>query len=335
MKKRNGISSRDVAREAGVSQATVSYILNNVPNVKIRPETRQSVLDAVKKLNYHPDEIARGMKLKRSMSIGVVSDRNVTNFYFMKTLEGIRDGLQQHNYSLTLLFNRTEDIQDAEFIRYYNSNRLDGIIFSFASLDEETLSYLNEKQIPYVMVDAYSTEKDVHEVCSDHLLHIPRVIELFISKGATRIGYAGPLVKHDRDRRIETFLTAMTVCGMQENRENMVLGTLGDAEVIEAVTALLSKPDKPDAILAASPRFGFLTVKCAQMLGIKVPEELFVIALGSSSFYTLTHPTLSAVELPLYDMGLRSSRMLFDILNGLETEKSVVVPSELVIRDSC
>ena len=64
MKRKNSVSSKDVAREAGVSQATVSYILNNVQNVKIKPETRQAVLDAVKKLNYHPNQIARGMKLK-------------------------------------------------------------------------------------------------------------------------------------------------------------------------------------------------------------------------------------------------------------------------------
>ena len=85
MNKKKSISSRDVAREAGVSQATVSYILNDVKNVRIKPETRAAVLDAVKRLNYHPDEMARGMKLKKPMSIGVVTDRNVTNFYFMKT----------------------------------------------------------------------------------------------------------------------------------------------------------------------------------------------------------------------------------------------------------
>ena len=71
MNEKKSISSRDVAKEAGVSQATVSYVLNDVKNVSIRPETRAAVLEAVKKLNYHPNEIARGMKLRKSMSIGV------------------------------------------------------------------------------------------------------------------------------------------------------------------------------------------------------------------------------------------------------------------------
>src|SRR5690554_7227430 len=89
------VSSKDVAKEAGVSQATVSYVLNNNKNIKIKPETRQAVLDAVKKLNYHPSLLARAMKLNKSMTVGVITDRNVTNYNFMRMLEGIKDQLQE------------------------------------------------------------------------------------------------------------------------------------------------------------------------------------------------------------------------------------------------
>jgi len=70
---------------------TVSYILNDTKNIKVKPETRAAVLEAVRKLNYHPNQIARGMRLNRSMYIGIITERNVTNFYFMKTFEGISD----------------------------------------------------------------------------------------------------------------------------------------------------------------------------------------------------------------------------------------------------
>jgi LacI family transcriptional regulator len=77
-----------------------------------------------------------------------------------------------------------------------------------------------------------------------------------------------------------------------------------------------------------------LAVKCAALLGLKVPGEFRIVALGSSNFHTVAHPSLSAVELPLYDMGYRAAQMLFDLMNGEETEKTVVLPSELVIRES-
>ena len=98
------VSSKDVAKEAGVSQATVSYVMNNCQNVKIKPETKELVLNAAKKLNYHPNHIARGMKLNKSMAIGVVTNRNFTNLYFAKVLEGININLSEQNYAISFIF---------------------------------------------------------------------------------------------------------------------------------------------------------------------------------------------------------------------------------------
>lgn len=335
---KKSVSSRDVAREAGVSQATVSYILNDVKNVRIKPETRAAVLDAIKKLNYHPNEIARGMKLKKSMSIGVVTDRNVTNFYFMKTLEGIKDGLQRNNYSITLLFNKPEDFGEAEFIRYYNSNRLDGIIFAFAALDGEMADLLTNNNIPFVVVDSIHSNSDVYEVCTDHLSRIPMVIEYFMSKGVERIGYAGPNPAKISDSRLEAFKEAVLQKGLAVD-DNLVATCDFDDELIYAVVKrLLTADEKPGALLAGSPRFGIVSLKCANALGIKVPEELKIIALGTSNFFNVAYPALSAVELPLYDMGLKGAEMLLDLIDGLGgamAEKSLILPSELVFRDSC
>ena len=334
MSGKKNISSRDVAREAGVSQATVSYILNDVKNVRIRPETRAAVMEAIKKLNYHPDEIARGMKLKKSMSIGVVTDRNVTNFYFMKTLEGIRDGIQKENYAITLLFNKPGDMADAEYIRYYNSNRLDGIIFAFASLEDEMADYLTANGIPFVKVDAVHSNRDLYEVCSDYLSHIPRVIERFISEGVSKIGFAGPSPARVSDSRLEAFKEAMLQKGMQVDEELISTCDFDEEKMFAAVKGLLMSDKRPGALLAGSPRFGLISVKCALSLGIKVPDELKIIALGTSNFARLTHPSLSAVELPLYEMGFKAAETLLERMGGKEMPKSVVLPSELVLRDS-
>ncbi len=331
---KKSVSSRDVAKEAGVSQATVSYILNDVKNIKIKPETRAAVMSAVKKLNYHPNEIARGMKLRKSMSIGVVTDRNVTNFYFMKTLEGIRDGLQKNNYSITLLFNKPEEVADAEYLRYYNSNRLDGIIFAFADIDPDMADHLTGKGIPFVLVDSIHSNRDVYEVCTDHLGHIPKVIEYFISKGIKRIGYAGPSPARISDSRLETFRKAAAEYDLDMDENLVVTSDFGDENIFAAVTKLLSYAERPEALLAGSPRFGIVSVKCAQSLGIKVPEEFKIIALGTSNFFNVTFPSLSAVELPLYDMGFTAAEKLIALISGHEVEKSVVLPSELMIRES-
>lgn len=334
MKCRKNVSSRDVAFAAGVSQATVSYVLNNVKDIKIKPETRQAVMEAVKKLNYHPNHIARGMKLNRSMSIGVVTDRNITNFYFSKTLEGIKDGIQQNNYSITLMSDRSSDIPDMEFIRYFNSNRIDGIIFAFAAVDDRTIDYLNENDIPYVIVDAHPREREAYEVCTDHLNHMNDVFLHFKKKGVGSVGYAGPAPGVAPDRRVEAFREAAGNNGFDIKDRHIIFSVFDDSEITSAITGLLSSKERPEAVLAGSPRFGLLALKCALMLGIKVPEELRIIAFGSSSFFIVTHPCLSAVEVPLYEMGIKASEKLFNVMNGDLTEKTTILPSQLVIRDS-
>ena len=332
MNDKKRVSSRDVAKEAGVSQATVSYILNDVKKVSIKPETRQAVMEAVRKLNYHPNEMARGMKLKRSMSIGVVTDRNVTNFYFMKTLEGIRDGIG--NYSITLLFNKTDEMQEGEYIRYYNSNRVDGFIFAFASLDEEARYFFYENGIPFVKVDPVSSGSDMYEICTDHLSRIREAIEYFMSKGIKRIGYAGPNPDKVSDRRLEAFREAMESKGIKVDEGLITTSDYEDDNILAAVKKLLSSKNRPEAILAGSPRYGIVSVKGALSLDIRIPEELKIIAFGSSNFFSIAHPSISAIELPLYDMGFRAAEMLFDRMGGMEVPKMVTLPSELVIRDS-
>lgn len=334
MKNRSKVSSRDVAREAGVSQATVSYVLNDAKGIKIKPETREAVLEAVKKLNYHPNHIARGMKLNKSMSIGVVTDRNVTNFYFMKILEGIKDGTQPYNYSITLMFNRQEDVANSEYIKYYNSNRLDGIIFAFSYLDDESVSYLNDKGIPFVIADSNPTGRGVYEVYGDHLSHIDDVVAYFKKAGVRRMAYTGPRVDHKHDRRVEAIKNSVRIHGIEMADEHIVFSSFDDNEIFEATKKLFEQNNRPDAIITGSPKFGMIAVKCASIEGLKIPEEFKVIAIGSSNFFTVINPALSSLELPLYEIGIHSAQKLFDIMNGHPTDKTTVLTSQLVIRGS-
>lgn len=334
METRKTISSRDVAKEAGVSQATVSYILNDTKNIRVKPETRAAVLEAVRKLNYHPNQIARGMRLNRSMSIGIITERNVTNFYFMKTLEGIRDVAQKRNYSITLLFDKSDGTAEDEFIRYYESRRLDGVIFVFASPKEDIIKYMNGRGIPFVIVDAHAVGQNVHQVCTDHLERISDVIALFKAKMATRIGYVGPIPKNGLDDRTTMFRRCIEASGYVWSDDIVNLSVHEENEIIKNITVFLDSHSRPDALLAGTPRFGLFAARCAQSLGIKVPDDLKIVALGTSNFYNVAHPPITAVELPLYEMGFNSAEMLIGAMDGTVVKERIILPSELIIRQS-
>jgi LacI family transcriptional regulator len=331
-KRKNRVSSKDVAREAGVSQATVSYVLNDVKNVKIRPETRQAVLEAAKKLNYHPNHIARGMKSSRSMSVGVITDRSVTNYNFMKTLEGIKDGLAKHNYSITLLFNKSDDSFNTEILDYYNANRLDGVIFAFATVDDISREELNRSGIPYVIVDSHASGNGHHEVATDHLNHLKDLIAVFKEKGAYRMAYTGPLWKRRTDPRLSAFKLAVQANSLYSC--GCYLASFQEDQVRETVKNLLNLNQRPDGIIAGSPRFGYYVLKIAAQMGLKVPQDLMVAALGTSAYHNLCHPSMTAVELPLYDMGHTGASVLVDIMNDKPAQTTILLPSEIVMRES-
>lgn len=332
MQKKNRVSSKDVAKEAGVSQATVSYVLNNVEHVKIRPETKQAVWDAVKKLNYYPSHIARGMKMNRSMSVGVITDRSVTNYNFMKTLEGIKAGLSQFNYSITLLFDTQEEHFQTELMSYYNTSRLDGFIFAFAELESSFQQQLTGNEVPYVVIDSHNLNQGAHEVATDHLDHLPKLAALFKAKGAEKMAYVGPRWTKRADPRLQAFTDAVEI--NHQHNSGIWLASFRNEEIYEMIKKLLMQTHRPQGILAGSPRFGYLTLKTAAELGLVVPRDLLVASLGTSAFHDLCHPGMTAVELPLYDMGHAGAEILVDIMKNNDADLVRILPSEIVIRGS-
>lgn len=335
IKKPKSVSSIDVAREAGVSQATVSYVLNNVQGVKIKPETREAVLRAAKKLNYYPNLIAKSMRLKKSMSIGVVSDKNVSNFMFMKVLEGIKDVLIPKNYSITLCFDKSQDMENAEYLKYYSSNRIDGIIFAFANVTDEQCAFLTENNIPFVIINNNARIETLNLVKTDMVNAVAEAVKHCRSKGADRIAYIGSGAKNECDRRFAGYMNAMKACGIDVDERLLYKWPGSEEEADVNFDSFFSQLDKiPSAVFCDTNNLGFRLLKYAAKNGIRIPDDMAVIAFGVSRFSELSYPSLSAIESPLYDLGFTGCQMLFDIMLGSPSSNIVVLEWMFVPRDS-
>ena len=335
MIKSKSVSSKDVAKEAGVSQATVSYVLNNVQGIKIKPETKEAVIAAARKLNYYPNLIARSMRLKKSMSIGIVSDKNVSNFMFMQVLEGIKEALVPKNYSITLCFNKSSEVENAEHIKYFSSNRIDGIIFVYANLNEENIAYLVDKNIPFAIIHNNVSNEMIHVVKNEMLNAVTDAVEHLKSNGHKRIAYFGTSFENTDDRRYNGYRIALERCGLELDPQLLLKIPAAEDEMDEVIEKYFNLTNMiPDAIVCEATNIGFKTLKYAASKGIKVPSELAVIAIGTSKFSPHTYPAMSAIEAPLYDMGFKGVEMLLDILEGTISEDIVVLEWSFVARDS-
>lgn len=330
------ISSKDVAREAGVSQATVSYVLNNVQGIKIKPETRQSVIAAAKRLNYHPNLIAQSMKLKKSMSIGVVSDKNVSNFMFMKVLEGIKDALLPRNYSITLCLSKSQDVDSADHIKYFKSNRIDGIIFAFATLDDEHIAYLVDNNIPFVQVHSNTRDDLIHLVKTDMSKAYREAMAHITSRGARKIAYVGLNAGNSNDRRFAGYQKTLEDLNIPLDGR-LIFKMNSNEEGVEKIPeeAISGLPFKPDAVVCETARTGYQFLRYAYQNGIRIPEDIAVAAIGTSTYSVYSCPALSAIEAPLYDMGVTGAQMIFDIMKGSVSNDIVVLDWNFVQRNSC
>jgi len=331
------VSSKDVAREAGVSQATVSYVLNDVPGVKISPDTREAVLAAAKKLNYHPNQCARGMRLKKAMSVAIVSDRDISSLRFMRVLEGIEAVLAQRNYSLTLCFDKWHESHEAQHVRYYRANRVDGAVFVFANTSDEHYAYLTEHRIPFVVIQSHLATDLPNIVKSNLDTAILAALTDLRQKGVSSIGFLGRASCTEADRRFGGYVRALRRLGLYESQESLLIPVSGDTDR-DLVTTLDEYCGKharlPRAILCETARMGFCLLRYAARMGIRVPSELAVVAIGSSSYAELSFPALSTIEGPLYDMGATGIRMLFDIIEGRSPQTPVVLDWSYMPRES-
>ena len=143
--RKKNVTAKDIANACGISQATVSYVINNKEGKKISDATRQLVLETARQLNYVPNSTARSMRTSRSMSIGIVSGRNNLSLGFSHVLRGVKEYLDSVGYSITLLNDDSGDIDQHEYVRYYRSSRIDGILFLFYEMEDSTMKMLEEE----------------------------------------------------------------------------------------------------------------------------------------------------------------------------------------------
>lgn len=341
MSKLKRVTSSDVAREAGVSRATVSYILNNVQNVSIREETRKKVHETAKKLGYHPDSIARALKTNKSMSIGIVSKRSVSEIRYVKVLDGIKEVMSKYKYSIIICSDNIDDSGYPDYYSYYKSRKIDGVLFlsyhelmEQENIDERVNMALTDK-IPIVFADYHLNNPMVNCIDINYYHGAYIATKHLIELGHKNIIYLRPDYNTEQEnQRIKGVKKAIGEATDVKLIQHII--PKGNHISNDEMKKVLSMKNKYTAIIAAWNSIAYTVIYEAQKACIRIPEELSIIALAGSNFDLFTYPRLSTCNLPLYELGKKSAEIL---MNLLEEPKSlplnVSLPCNLKNRDSC
>jgi len=324
----------DVARESGVSVFTVSAVINNKSHVS--KKLRERVEEAIRKLKYRPNLIARSLAKQRTHTIGMIVP-DIANPFFPMVVRGAEDAAQKHGYNL-LLCNSDDSLDKEErAIELLLSKRVDGILLTKAGEDftPALRQMIKDARIPFVLVmrtypkltkDAVIT--DDYQGAYDAVCHLARA-------GHRRIGLvSGPLKVSNALARFQGFQDALKAKGLPFEKELMVEGDYRIESGFRAGHALLSH--RPDGIYVANHLMTVGLLKAAEEMGLTCPDDFGLVSFDDYPWLGVFRPKLTTVELPKHQLGSEAAELLIDRIAGSRKKAEIrKLQPELRIRESC
>lgn len=330
-------TQKDVARMAGVSRSTVSYVLNDQTQLKIpiSAETRQRVLRAIAELGYEPDARAQSLRRGNTKTIGVIIPV-IQNPYFWQILSGVSDALREAGYSLHLSHPPLDPQQEANTIRELTRQRVDGLILLAA------VKYL----LPGMTNELRRTGRPVVEITAtkaefDHVIHgyssgTRALMAHLLDLGHQRIGFIYGVTQEGQGAdRLLTYRQVLQEAGLSGNDAfEMHCGDkLEDA--YRAAYSLLSRPNRPTALLVINDMLAIAVIRAANDLGLAIPGDLSIAGFDDIPFSGYTTPRLTTISGKAEESGRDAVRLLLKRFAEPELPQQVMTANvELIVRES-
>jgi LacI family transcriptional regulator len=330
-------TQKDVARKAGVSRSTVSYVLNDQTDLKvpISAETRQRVLHAIAELGYEPDARAQSLRRGHTKIVGMIFPV-IQNPFFWQIVSGISSELQSAGYSLHLSQHPLHPEEEVNILRELMQQHVDGFILlgSVSLLPARIADYLRKAGRPIVEITAVEAE-------FDHVLHAyasgTRVLLThFLELGHRQIGLIYGVYQEIQGLdRLFTYRQVMQEAGVSTNADLEVHcgDTLEDA--YQAAYALLNRQDRPTALLVINDMLAIAVIRAANDLGLTIPGDLSVAGFDDIPFANYTVPRLTTVSGKGDQSGRDAVRLLLRRLTEPELPQQVTTADvQLIVRES-
>lgn len=323
----------DVAREANVSMATVSRVVNGNPNVK--PATRKKVLKTIEELGYRPNAVARGLASKRTTTVGVIIP-DISNMFLAELARGIDDIANMYKYNI-ILSNSDQNIdKEIKLINSMLEKQVDGIVYMGSKIQEEHLKEFKTSPVPIVLAATIEPTNAIPSVNIDYEAAGYEATKLLIDNGHKQIAFiTGTDETTANIAKSVGFNRALEEAGLSVSPDFIYSGDLSYDSGVKAVEELFKLDNKPTAIFASSDEIALGVIHGIQDLGLSVPNDVEVIGFDNTRLATMIRPTLSTVVQPIYDIGAVAMRLLTKYMNKEEVEDSnVILPHQIIKRNS-
>jgi LacI family transcriptional regulator len=330
------VSLKDIAQKVGVSAALVSYVLNNKKTGRINKDVAQKIKEVAEQLRYRTNHIARSLKTNKTFTIGLIVS-NISNTFSSTLARIIEDEAYKNDY--TVLFGSSDESieKSVRLMEVLLNHRVDGLIIAPSEEAESQIVYLQENDIPFVLIDRYSPDIKTNHVAIDNYKSSYGLIKHLIDNGNKRIGiitFKSSLINLQERKRgytsamKENKLTAKKSWIKEVGSNNIERG------VQAAIDDLLSLPEPIEAIMFASNTLTAYGLKYINTLPITVPDDLAIAAFDQSEASEIFYAPLTHIKQPLEEMGQMATKILLELINKNNKITQVNMEAELVIGKS-
>lgn len=323
----------DVAEKAGVSLATVSRVLNKPE--KVAEPTRERVLQVIKELGYRPNMVARGLASKKTTTVGVITS-DIGRAQMAQLLSGIIDIAESYNYSIKL-FTIWEDFQVNDDIQKIIAEQVDGVLYLNDELKDESINIIKEaligSDIPFVFANVATNDRSIPVVQIDYEKACYDITKKMIEEGRKNIYFITTNKTFSVNLEKEKgYKKAIIEEGLTPN----IFKTSSDTSVNEIHFKEYFKNSNVDGAIAVRDSMAVSFMNTVKDFGKEVPKDISVCGMENTKYSVLSRPKLTAIDIPVYDIGAVAMRLLTKLLGSkTKTENTkVILPHTIIERKS-
>lgn len=324
----------DVAREASVSMATVSRVVNGNPNVK--PTTRKKVLEAIERLGYRPNAVARGLASKKTTTVGVIIP-DISSVFFSELARGIEDIATMYNYNIILSNSDHNKDKELHLLQTLLGKQVDGIVFMGGKITEEHVEEFKNAHVPIVLAATLDESEQVSSVNIDYKQAAYDAVKQLADSGHEDIGFVtGPLKDPvNANYKLQGYKEALEDHQLEYKDHYVAVGDYTYDSGKEAMEQFLALDKHPTAVFSGTDEMALGVIHEIQDQGLNVPGDIEVISSDNTRLAQMVRPTLSTIVQPMYDIGAVAMRLLTKYMNGESVDDpNVVLPHRIEYRQS-
>lgn len=323
-----------MAREANVSMATVSRVVNGNQNVK--PATRQKVLAVIERLDYRPNAVARGLASKKTKTVGVIIP-DISNVFYAELVRGIEDIATMYRYNIILTNSDQQEDKEVQLLSTLFSKQVDGVVMMSDQVTDDMFHEMERSQVPIVLAGTMEESNTFPSVNIEYREAAVDAVKRLLQNGHKRIAFVSRSMSStiNQSQVLAGYEQALNDAKIEVDSD-LIVGvdnTYDDGLLAWQQLSQLDNP--PTAFFTGNDEIAIGLIHGAQDNGFKVPDDIEVMSFENSKLARMVRPQLTSVVLPLYDIGAVSMRLLTKFMNKEKIDdQTVILPYRIEERAS-